>query len=482
MLTCRHIDGNMAHQLAFMSEDDDSGALFKRRRQASFDESDAGTGITSTVLSPAIHIVPPRHDKSRDRTNPEMLHRKRRMGEDDRVTTCDSSDTLLDEDEEMRDDATYVDCDDLGSNDDDENVVESMVEVYKTGELIRAHVPEYWKRKNHFVRLWQSLAGRIEHEGPTSPLRYLASWTNENRKHERMAQKRRSFHTSSGSSIGEDRFWTGNGKRRRSSMADSTLDVATSNDDSIASKKSHRPISMSSSDIGDIRQSPRRNSNESGLPRYYPGGWPTPPGENDETDDDDDGDAAMNTEKDDCDLLISSELALDAQVMGPSVSEYFILDRDRDPDVCDALAVTPESDDKYDDDEDAEYFHDFGSLLQSLHDVAKGCTSSVCSPSSSAGFMSPTRPPIIVIDHDNNKRDNTDNKNKTNNDKEDGDDIAHGAGVDYDDCNLAPEFEDTSRTVENDGFEIVVRDGTSLSSSPIEGCGIVARMPSSFPT
>ncbi|KAK9374839.1 uncharacterized protein V1513DRAFT_444574 [Lipomyces chichibuensis] len=478
----------MAHQLVFNHEGDDSSAVFKRRRQASFDESDAGIGITSTVLSPAIHIVPPRHDNSRDRVNPEILHRKRRMDEDDRATTCDSSDTLLDEDEEMPDDATYVDCDDL---DDDENVVESMVEVCKTGELIGAHVPEYWKRKNHFVRLWQSLAGRIEHgEGPTSPLRYLAGWTNENRKRDRMAQKRRSSHTSSGSSIGEDRFWTGNGKRRRSSTADSTLDMATSNDDYISSKKSHRPISMSFSDIGDIRQSPRHNT-ESGLPRYYPGGWPTPPGENDETDDnddDDDDDSAMNTEKDDCDLLISSELALDAQVMGPSVSEYFILDRDRGPEVCGALAVTPESDDEYDDEEDAEYFHDFGSLLQSLRDVAKSCTSSVCSPSSSAGFISPTRPPIVVIDHHNNKRDNNDNKNKNKNkkdkdkDRDDGDGIMHGAGVDYDDCNLVHEFDDTSMTVENDGFEIVVRDGTSLSSSPIEGCGIMARMPSSFPT
>ncbi|KAK9385670.1 hypothetical protein V1515DRAFT_232417 [Lipomyces mesembrius] len=469
----------MAHQLAFTSEGDVSSAMFKRRRQASCDESDGGTGLTSTVLSPAIHIVPPRHDNSRDRTNPEILHRKRRMGDDDRATTFDSSDTLLDEDEEMREDATYVDCDDLGSNDDDENVVGSMVEVYKTGELIRAHVPEYCKRKNHFVRLWQSLAGRIEHrDGPTSPLRYLAGWTNENRKRERMAQKRRSLHTSSGSSMRDDRFWTGNGKRRRSSMADGALDVATSNDDHIASKTSQRPISMSSSDIGDIRLSPRRNNNESGLPRYYPGGWPTPPGENGETDhddddeDDDDDDDAMNTEKDDCDLLISSELALDAQVMGPSVSEYFILDRDRGPD--DALAVTPESDDEYDDEEDAEYFHDFGSLLLSLRDVAKGCTSSVCSPSSSAGFVSPTRPPIVVINHDN--------KSANNKDKDDGDDIAHGAGVDYDDCNVAPEFEDTSMMVENDGFEIVVRDGTSLSSSPIEGCGIVARMSSSFPT
>ncbi|KAK9241165.1 hypothetical protein V1525DRAFT_392314 [Lipomyces kononenkoae] len=450
----------MAHQLVSMPEGNDTSKVFKRHLDGSCDVnvSDESAGITSTVLSPKIHIVPPQYDNPRDNTNPEGLRRKRRMGDDDTMTTtpCDSSsDTLLDEDTEMRDDTTYVDCDDL---EEDENVVESVVELCKTGEFVGAHVPEYWQPKNHFVRLWQSIASRIDHngDGSTSPLRYLAGWANENRRRDHLAQKRRAY-VSSGSS--EDRSWAGtSSKRRRSSAADSPVDMAISNDDYMASRNSHWHTSMSSCDI---HRSPLRQNNESGLPRYYPGGWPTPPSEHDETsdNDEDDEDGTMDTGNDGCDMLISSELALDAQVMGPSVSEYFILDSD-DRSSLEVNVVTPDSDDEYDD-EDAEYFHDFGSLLQSLRDVAKGCTSSVGSPSSSTGFSSSKRPPMIVIDYDSSikKDDNGSKITEDDDDEEDHDIGVRGAArVDYDDCSLARVADDENMTGENDGFEIVARD------------------------
>ncbi|KAK9248940.1 hypothetical protein V1506DRAFT_451447 [Lipomyces tetrasporus] len=446
------------------SESDNTGGVFKRRRQTSCDENDVGIGIASTVLSPAIHIVPPCHDVTGNMTSREGRRRKRSVRDDDGSSPYDSSDTLQedydDDDDEMRDDATYVDYDDLGSDDEDENVVESVVDLSETRELMHAHVADELHQKSHLVRLWQSIAGRNgEREGPTSPLRYLAGWTNENRKRGHLAQKRRSVRASSSSSQAEDQFWTLNSKRRRSSaVTESPVDMASSNNDYILSRNLHWPASTSASDIGDVQRSPRRYSTESGLPRYYPGGWPTPPEENDE-------DVAMDIENDRRDVLISSELALDAQVMGPSVSEYFVLDGSDRPSVGDVAAATPASDDEYDDDE-AEYFRDFGSLLQSLRDVANGCASSVSSPSSSAGVISPRRRPVVVIDYGNNKNNR--------------DDDISGAGVDYDYCNLAPECEGTGMTVENDGFQIVVRDGPSLSSSPIEGCGVVARMPSSF--
>ncbi|KAK9367701.1 hypothetical protein V1509DRAFT_625970 [Lipomyces kononenkoae] len=458
----------MAHQLVFMPQGNDDSSLFKRHLDVSGDANDEeSTGITSPVLSPAIHIVPPRYDNARDSTNPESLRRKRRAAgddHDDTTTACDSSDTLLDEDAEMRDDTTY-DCDEL---EEDENVFESVVELCKTGELVGAHVPEYWQRKNHLVRLWQSIASRIDQrDAPTLPLRYLAGWTNESRKRgDHLAQKRRALHVSSGSSIGDERFWAGKSKRRRSSGADGTVDMAISNDDYIASKSSHWQSNMSSCDMR--RSSPLRNNADSGLPRYYPGGWPTPPSENDETTDNDeaDEDGARDSGNDDCDLLISSELALDAQVMGPSVSEYFTLDSDDRS--LEVAAVTPESEDEYDD-EDAEYFHDFGSLLQSLRDVAKGCTSSVGSPSSSTGFPSSKRPPVIFIDYDGSSTKKDDNSRTIiDDDDDDDDDIARGTGVDYDDCKLAPDFDDESMKGENDEFELVARDDSSLLMS-IEG-------------
>ncbi|KAK9322653.1 hypothetical protein V1517DRAFT_322803 [Lipomyces orientalis] len=451
------------------SESDNTGGMFKRRRQASCDDTDAGIGIASTVLSPAIHIVPPCHDGTRIMTSGESLRRKRRVRDDDGSSPYDSSDTLQeddydddddDDDDEMRDDATYVDYDDLGSDDEDENAVESVVDLSETGELMRAHAADEGHQKSHLVRLWQSFAGRNgEREGPNSPLRYLAGWTNEHRKRGHLAQKRRSVRASSSGSQAEDGFWTLNSKRRRSSTAESPVDIASSNNDYILPRNSHWPASTSASDIGDVQRSPRRYNTESGLPRYYPGGWPTPPEENDE-------DVAMDIENDGRDVLISSELALDARVMGPSVSEYSVLDGTDRPNVGCIAAATPVSDDEYDDDDEAEYFHDFGSLLQSLRDVANGCTSSVSSPSSSAGVLSPRRQQVIVID--------------CGDDKNSRDDDVNGAGVDYDYCNLALECDGTGMTVENDGFQIVVRDGPSLSSSPIEGCGVVARMPSSF--
>ncbi|KAK7204203.1 hypothetical protein BZA70DRAFT_268604 [Myxozyma melibiosi] len=143
----------------------------------------------------------------------------------------------------------------------------------------------------------------------------------------------------------------------------------------------------------------------------YPGGWPSmADGEPA------DGKLTARTlgDDEDIDMMLSSELELDAQVIAPSGSEYFVLEREEserrrsrmtDSDSRrgsandDEEEAEDEDDEQEDADDDSEYFQDFGSLLKSLSEDSEDLKQS---ERSSPKFFADTKQcdeePIRVIE------------------------------------------------------------------------------------